>query len=164
MHTLTYFDAFRYDSECLATSGCSAINVDDRGNCALRACKLGTPPTWNLSGFTARSLYNTTCNANPPSRPPTQPQPPPIVYGFRFATTHSDHMVLQAAPQRARVWGFAFQNTTSLRVCIRESNATINDVCVMAVVSPGPSGTVQVFTATFPARPPTAIALSLIHI
>ena len=48
------------------------------------------------------SGYNCSLTA-PIVLPPPLPPPPPA---FRFSTAHSDHMVLQAAPLQAAVWGF----------------------------------------------------------
>ena len=52
-------------------------------------------------------------------RPAPLPPPPPA---FRFSTAHSDHMVLQAAPLQAAVWGFCEPGD---EVTIRFNNATL---------------------------------------
>lgn len=49
---------------------------------------------------------------------PLPPPPPP----FRFSAAHSDHMVLQAAPLQAAVWGFCEPGD---EVTIRFNNAAL---------------------------------------
>jgi hypothetical protein len=52
-------------------------------------------------------------------RPTPLPPPPPA---FRFSTAHSNHMVLQAAPLQAAVWGFCEPGD---EVTIRFNNAAL---------------------------------------
>lgn len=47
----------------------------------------------------------------------TQPLPgPPPPKPFRFSSVYTDHMVLQSAPQRSKIWGFCPNNTESVTV------------------------------------------------
>ena len=125
----------------------------------MRACAAGTEPTAAMRGFVGWASYPLKCPPAPPPRPlrpPPPPPPPPVQYGFRWATTHSDGMVLQAAPQHSIVWGFADAATTAVRVCIG------GGACVDAALEPGPPGSsAQVFTATLPQMPPSAAAHSI---
>jgi hypothetical protein len=140
------------EAKCSATANCTAFNVGG-GGCALRACAAGAEPTRLLRGFVGWAAYPLTCAPAPPGpapapRPPPPPPPPPAVYGFRFATTHTDGMVLQAAPQASVVWGFS-SGGGPVRVCVGAGK------CVDAALAPGPSGT-KIFTATLPVMPPSS--------
>ena len=74
---------------------------------------------------------------------------------YRFATTQTDKMVLQASPQRSIVWGFAENSSTSVRVCI----VATPDKCVNATLEPGPDNSgAHIFSATLPEMPPSATA------
>lgn len=125
----------------------------------MRACAVGTEPTAKMGGFVGWANYPLTCPKVPPQppKPPPPPPPPQVKYGFRWATTHSDGMVLQAAPQHSIVWGFAEPGTIAVRVCID------GGTCVEAVLEQGPpdSAGTQVFTAILPQMPPSAIAYSI---
>ena len=145
------------EANCSATAECTAFNIGG-GGCAMRACAAGTEPTAAMRGFVGWASYPLKCPPAPvrPLRPPPPPPPPPVQYGFRWATTHSDGMVLQAAPQHSIVWGFANAATTAVRVCIG------GGACVDAALEPGPPGSsAQVFTATLPQMPPSAAAHSI---
>ena len=125
------------------------------GGCALRACAAGAEPTRLLRGFVGWAAYPLTCAPAPPAPapwPPPPSPPPPAVYGFRFATTHTDGMVLQAAPQASIVWGFS-SGGGPVRVCVGA------DKCVDAALAPGPSSAgadTKIFTATLPVMPPSS--------
>ena len=140
------------ETNCSATTGCTAFNIG-RGGCAMRACTTGTEPTSMMRGFVGWALYPLKCPPTPPPppKPLSPPPPPPVHYGFRWATTHSDGMVLQAAPQHSIGWGFAEATTTGVRVCIE------GVACVDAALEPGPPhSAAQIFTATLPQMPPSA--------
>jgi hypothetical protein len=70
------------------------------------------------------------------------PAPPPA--RFRFSTAHSDHMVLQAAPSQAAVWGLT---TAGDEVTVRFGDAAIKAVTSVAKGAP-PS--VIIWTAVLP--------------
>jgi hypothetical protein len=59
-------------------------------------------PTEGALKATANQPFNSTAVAA--YQPIALPPPPPLL---RFASIYTDHMVLQAAPARATVWGFA---------------------------------------------------------
>ena len=143
------------EANCTGLAKCTAFNIG-AGGCAMRACVVGTEPTAAMGGFVGWANYPLKCPKvpPPPPKPSPQPAPPPVHYGFRWATTHSDGMVLQAAPQHSIVWGFAETTSTAVRVCI------VGGACVDAALEPGPvdSGGAQVFTATLPQMPPSAVA------
>ena len=143
------------EANCTGLAECTAFNIGV-GGCAMRACAVGTEPTAAMGGFVGWANYPLKCPKipPPPPKPPPPTPPPPVQYGFRWATTHSDGMVLQAAPRHSIVWGFAEAATTTVRVCI--GSAT----CVDAALEPGPpdSAGAQTFTATLPQMPPSATA------
>ena len=114
----------------------------------------------NVSELCVTSFSGINCPAVPP--PPT-PRPP-VQYSFRWATTHSDGMVLQAAPQQSRVWGFAdVATTTTVRVCIHGVSAGGGGDCVDAALEPGPPDSIgaKIFTATLPMMQPSATAYNI---
>ena len=100
------FSVAECESKCLATERCTAINSGAQGDghagaCALRACPLGTPPSWRLRGSTGYAHYKVSCDAPPPPPPgpPTPPSPAPPSPPPRNLTKGSQvHLSLGAAP------------------------------------------------------------------
>ena len=74
-----------------------------------------------------------------------QPSPPPAPV-FRFASVHTSHMVLQAAPLRSAVWGFCSPHDTV--------SVTFNGTVIPASVTTR-GATNSTWTALLPATAPS---------
>ena len=128
---------------CEACAQWNQHNTDPAQNCTIVVWYNNPPRSCGIKATMERPVKGVRVAAL--LAPPTPPPEPPV----RFANVHSDNMVLQAAPARAKVWGFTRNAADVVSVQIDGGAATKATV----VALPGSGGGAAAWFAFLPATP-----------